>query len=106
MTWHRRVTDAGLAQLKWCERLERVDVMGTFTGDGVIEALQGKASLRSFSSGRHVTNAGIRLLVNIPRFKTWHGDDRAGAGDQDGDVTRLHVDGPFTDEALTMLAQL
>jgi hypothetical protein len=106
MTWHRRVTDAGLAQLKWCERLERVDVMGTFTGDGVIEALQGKASLRSFSSGRHVTNAGIRLLVNIPRFKTWHGDDRAGAGNQDGDVTRLHVDGPFTDEALTMLAQL
>src|SRR5438477_1524975 len=33
MTWQRGITDAGVANLKGCEHLERVDLMGTPTGD-------------------------------------------------------------------------
>ena len=106
LTWHRGVTDAGAAQLKWCDRLERVDLMGTFTGDGVIAALEGKTSLRSFSSGRLVTDAGVRLLRNIPRFAIWRGERPRNASQPDADSTRLVVDGPFTDEGMSTLATL
>jgi len=106
MTWHRGATDTGLAQLKWCDRLERVDLMGTLTGDGVIEALQGKPVLRSFSTGRLVTDAGIRLLQNFPQFKTWQGEWPQDASNPEADSTRLLVDGPFSDEGLAALATL
>lgn len=33
MTWQRGITDAGVANLKFCEHLERVDLMGSPTGD-------------------------------------------------------------------------
>jgi hypothetical protein len=96
MTWQRGITDAGVANLRFCDQLERVDLMGSPTGDGAIEALQGKAQLRSFASGRLVTDAGLRLLHNFPRFKTWQGDES----------TRLLIDGPFTNTGLASLASL
>ena len=70
MTWQRGITDAGVAHLRACERIEHVNLMGTPTGDGAIAALQGKAGLRHFSSGRLVTDAGLRLLHSFPRLKT------------------------------------
>jgi hypothetical protein len=96
MTWQRGITDAGVANLRFCDQLERVDLMGSPTGDGAIEALQGKAHLRSFASGKLVTDAGLRLLQNFPRFKTWQGDQS----------TRLLIDGPFTNTGLESLAGL
>lgn len=48
MTWQRGITDAGVGNLRFCDHLERVDLMGSPTGDGAIEALQGKSELRSF----------------------------------------------------------
>ena len=97
MTWQRGITDAGVANLKYCDHLERVDVMGSPTGDGVIEALQDKPRLRSFSSGQLVTDAGLRFLHNFPMF----------AKRDDGDVPcRLLIDGPFTDHGLASLAGL
>src|SRR4051812_5859859 len=32
MTWQRGITDAGAANLRFCDALEQVDLMGTFTG--------------------------------------------------------------------------
>jgi hypothetical protein len=96
MTWQRGITDAGVANLRYCDQLERVDLMGSPTGDGAIEALQGKAALSTFTSGRLVTDAGLRLLHNFPRFKTHHGNDE----------TRLLIDGPFTNDGLASLAGL
>ena len=75
MTWQRGITDAGVANLKFCDQLERVDLMGSPTGDGAIEALQGKPRLHYFSSGRLVTDAGLRLLHNFPLLKKWHGGE-------------------------------
>jgi hypothetical protein len=69
--------------------------MGSPTGDGAIEALQGKAKLRGFSTGRLVTDAGIPLLHNVPLLKT---ADTEGA--------RLLIDGPFTNAGLAALAGL
>jgi hypothetical protein len=52
--------------------------MGSPTGDGAIEALQGKPRLHYFSSGRLVTDAGLRLLHNFPMLKKWHvGESRS-----------------------------
>jgi len=97
MTWQRGISDAGVANLKFCEKLERVDLMGSPTGDGAIEALQGKTRLRSFSTGRLVTDAGLRLLRNFPLLRTWHGGTHGA---------RLLIDGPFTDKGLANLVGL
>ena len=93
MTWQRGITDAGAANLRFCDRLESVTLMGSPTGDGAIEALQGKPHLRKFHSGRLVTDAGLALLRNFPVF-------------QAGDNGSLLVDGPFSDEGLKSLAGL
>ncbi len=93
MTWQGGVTDTGVANLRFCEQLERVNLMGSPTGDGAIEALQGKSKLRDFSTGRRVTDHGLPLLHNFPRLK--HSD---GA--------RLLIDGPFTNAGLANLAGL
>jgi ankyrin repeat protein len=94
MTWQAGITDAGVANLQACQRLERVDLMGSPTGDGAIAALQGKPALRNFSTGKLVTDAGLPLLHNLPLMK-----DAAGAA-------RLLIDGPFTNQGLASLAGL
>jgi len=91
--------------------------MGSPTGDGAIEALQGKPLLTSFSTGRLVTNEGLKLLKNFPQFKT-HRPGPFGPGisqgaaprvdppDPDARPGRLLIDGPFTDPALANLIPL
>jgi hypothetical protein len=97
MTWQRGVSDEGVANLRFCDQLERVELMGSSTGDGVIAALQGKPRLHHFSSGRGVTDAGLRLLRNFPRFATRQEADHEA---------RLLIDGPFTNAGLASLAGL
>jgi hypothetical protein len=95
MTWQRGVSDAGVANLRFCRALEQVNLMGSSTGDGVIAALEGKSKLRRFSSGILVTDAGLRLVHALPLIKTLSGD---GA--------HLLIDGPFTNAGLASLAGL
>jgi hypothetical protein len=95
MTWQSGITDHGVANLRFCDRLEEVNLMGSPTGDGAIEALQGKANLRRFSTGRLVTDAGIPLLHNFPLLKT-----------AEGEGARLLIDGPFSNAGLAALAGL
>jgi hypothetical protein len=95
MTWQAGIADSGVANLRFCDRLEEVNLMGSPTGDGAVEALQGKANLSSFSTGRLVTDAGIPLLHNFPMLKT------AGR-----EGTRLLIDGPFTNSGLAALSGL
>jgi hypothetical protein len=107
MTWQRGITDAGVVNLRFCDRLERVNLMGSPTGDGAIDALQGKPMLRQFSSGRAVTDAGLRLLQNFPKFKTWHGgDDWSDPQAVAAGAAHLLIDGPFTNEGLAGLTGL
>lgn len=75
MCWLQRVTDAGIENLKLCAHLERVDLMGTPTGDGTIRALAGKPKLAHFKAGTQVTAEGLIWLHQFPQFKTWHGGD-------------------------------
>src|SRR6185503_14109146 len=79
-------------------QLERVNLMGTPTGDGAIAALQEKPALHYFSSGRLVTDAGLQMLHNFPRLRAWHGGEAGGS--------HLLIDGPFTDDGLASLAGL
>jgi hypothetical protein len=72
--------------------------MGSPTGDGAIEALQGKPRLRHLSTGRLVTDGGLRLLHNFPMLKKWDGAE-SNAG-------HLLIDGPFTNDGLASLAGL
>jgi hypothetical protein len=107
MTWQSGITDKGVANLRFCDRLEQVNLMGSPTGDGAIEALVGKPDLRRFSTGRLVTDAGLRLLHVFPRMKTWHGRAPSAIGREDADtVAHLLIDGPFTDTGLASLAGL
>ena len=96
MTWQAGITDAGIANLRHCDQLESVDLMGSPTGDGAIEALQGKPRLRSFATGRLVTDAGLPLLRNFPVLEKWTGKEGA----------RLLIDGPFTNAGLAGMAGL
>jgi hypothetical protein len=52
MTWQSGITDVGIANLRHCDRLEHVNLMGPLTGDGAIAALQGKPNLISNASAR------------------------------------------------------
>jgi hypothetical protein len=107
MTWQRGITDAGVGNLRFCNQLERVNLMGAPTGDGAIEALQGKPQLRSFSSGKLVTDAGLPLLHNFPMLKKWHGGNvDSGAKEAIANAAHLLIDGPFTDNGLATLAGL
>jgi hypothetical protein len=107
MTWQGGVTDKGVANLRFCERLETVNLMGSPTGDGAIEALMGKPDLRRFSTGRLVTDQGLPLLHSFPRLKTWHGRPVSELGPEDAEtVAHLLVDGPFTNRGLASLAGL
>jgi hypothetical protein len=80
--------------------------MGSPTGDGAIAALQGKAALRHFSSGRHVTDAGLPLLHNFPMLKSLHRGDPAAGETEDTNAGHLLIDGPFTNKGLSGLAGL
>ncbi|MGJ5814149.1 hypothetical protein [Paludibaculum fermentans] len=107
MTWQAGITDAGAANLRFCDQLEVVDLMGSPTGDGAIEALQGKAKLRRFSTGRLVTDTGLPLLRNFPLLKQWHGPEIASTEGAARDrAVKLLIDGPFTNTGLAGLAGL
>jgi hypothetical protein len=107
MCWTQGVSDKGFANLASCDRLEKVNLLGTPAGDGAIQALGGKRNLRQFSTGRGVTDAGLWFLHQFPIFKTWHGGEielelmSAEAG-----PNRLLIDGPFTDAGLASLVGL
>ena len=98
ITWQAGISDAGVANLRYCDQLESVNLMGSPTGDGAIEALQGKTKLRRFSSGRLVTDAGLPLLHNLPMLRRWQSGDADGA--------HLLIDGPFSNNGLASLAGL
>ena len=106
MTWQKGISDAGVANLKYCDKLERVDLMGSPTGDGAIETLQGKPFLRSFNTGRLVTDEGLRLLKNIPQFKERQPAAPDDLSSPDNRAGRLLIDGPFSDKALANLIPL
>ena len=96
MTWQAGITDAGTANLRYCDQLEVVNLMGSPTGDGAIAALQGKPRLHVFSTGRLVSDAGLPLLQNFPLLKHWNGEEGA----------QLLIDGPFTNAGLAGMAGL
>lgn len=107
MTWQARISDAGVANLRYCEHLESVDLMGTPTGDGALQALAGKPNLRRFKSGRLVTDAGIPMLQRFPMFKQWHGGEpEYSLMKTEREPTHLLLDGPFTNDGVASLAGL
>jgi hypothetical protein len=107
MTWQAGITDTGVANLRFCDQLELVNLMGSPTGNGAIEALQGKPKLRQFSSGRLVTDAGLPLLHNFPLFREWRGGEvDPNAKEPPGNAGKLLLDGPITNAGLASLAAL
>jgi hypothetical protein len=107
MCWARRVSDGGVANLTFCDELESVNLMGTPTGDGAINALRGKRRLHTLHTGKLVTDRGIPLLHDYSIFTKPQQPEvandlmsvSAGAND-------LLLDGPFTDAGLAHLAGL
>lgn len=108
LRWQQGITDAGVAHLAACERLEIVDLMGTRTGDDAIRALAGKRHLRQLKTGALVTAAGLPHLHGLPMFKAWHaGDIRYGLMEFVAEPTYLLLPpAPFTERGLERLAGL
>ncbi len=105
--WTPGISDVGVANLTFCELLESVDLMGTAAGDGLIRALAGKPNLRRLKTGRSVTDAGIKLLHQIPAFKVWRGEEiQYGLMSAESQPNHLLIDGPFTDGGLADLVGL
>lgn len=105
MTWQAGISDAGVANLKYCDKLESVNLMGSPTGDGAIEALRGKPLLHRLDTGRLVTDAGLAMLHDFPLFKSWHGEVPP-PGTKGEPPTHLLIDGPFTNKGLEGLKGL
>ncbi len=106
---HGAVTDAGLAGISACPRLEFLDLMGTSTGDGVIQALAGHAALRRLHMGNGVTDAGLGRLHAIPAFKAWPGGEitfTLGGFSAEPTYLFLNLKSAITDRGLAALAGL
>ncbi len=107
MFWQQHVSDAGIANLAGCHQLERVELLGTPTGDGAIAALAGKRELRHFKTGERVTDGGLPLLHEFPAFKRWQGGEPSMALlGFDAEPNLLLLRGPFTDAGLAHLVGL
>ncbi|HKE58860.1 MAG TPA: hypothetical protein VKB46_19245 [Pyrinomonadaceae bacterium] len=107
MFWQGAVTDKGIANLRYCDLLESVDLLGSNVGDGAIAALVGKPNLSRFKTGKNVTDDGLRLLHQFPAFKSWAGGDlNYGLMSFSGEPTNLLIDGPFTGNGLASLRGL
>ena len=106
-TWHKHITDAGTANLRFCDQIEIVNLMGTATGDETVAALRGKPKLRYLNTGRLVTDAGLALLRDFPMFTMPRRSDIdfAVMGEIEGAV-HLLLDGPFTDRGVAGLRWL
>ncbi|HEX2843606.1 MAG TPA: hypothetical protein VHP64_00015 [Candidatus Limnocylindria bacterium] len=74
------------------------------TGDGLIEAMQGKPHLRELKTGRFVSDSGLALLRHIPHLRKWR--PRAAADERRPGGARLLVDGPFTNSGFAHIAAL
>ncbi len=107
MYWQQGITDQGVANLRLCNQLEEVDLLGCNAGDGAIAALTGKRNLRRFKTGRNVTDEGLQLLHDFPAFKSWQGGAvKYGLMSFDAEPTNLLIDGPFTGNGLASLRGL
>ncbi|MGC4045969.1 MAG: hypothetical protein QM758_19425 [Armatimonas sp.] len=96
LCWVPQITDVGMAAISSCKHLERVNLMGTYTGDGTVRALAGHANLHNLIVGRSLTDVGLLLLHDLPQFRQAH------AGIQ----PELLLDGPVTNTGLHALAGL
>jgi hypothetical protein len=107
MYWQNGITDFGISNLRGCNQLEEVDLLGCNVGDGAIAALTGKPNLRRFKTGRNVTDKGLQLLHDFPAFKSWGaGEVRYGLMSFGGEPTNLLIDGPFSGNGLASLRGL
>ena len=107
LQWDSHLSDAGLANLSFCDELEEVDLLGSHAGDGAINAITAKRKLQRVTTGRLLTDAGLPLFRRFPMYVTWSGvTPRYGLMSFRDDQTNLMLDGPFTNEGLTQLAGL
>jgi hypothetical protein len=107
MYWQNGITDKGISNLRLCNQLEEVDLLGCNVGDGAIAALTGKPNLCRFKTGRNVTDDGLQLLHEFPAFKSWQGGEvKYGLMSFAGEPTSLLIDGPFTGKGLASLRGL
>ena len=107
MFWQGNISDQGIKNLRVCDHLEEVDLLGCNTGDGAIAALVGKPKLRLFKTGKNVTDDGLKLLHQFPAFKTWQGEEpKFGLMSFSVEPTNLLIDGPFTRNGLNSLRGL
>ena len=107
MYWQNGITDKGISNLRLCNQLEEVDLLGCNVGDGAIAALTGKPNLCRLKTGRNVTDDGLQLLHEFPAFKSWQGGEvKYGLMSFAGEPTSLLIDGPFTGQGLSSLRGL
>ena len=69
------VSERGLEVIRDLPNLERLNLMWTNTGDGVIRLLAGRNSLTHFRSGSYVTDEGLAQLRDLPVFAEWRGGE-------------------------------
>lgn len=101
------VSEPGLEVLRDCDHLERLNLMWTRTGDGVIRALAGKARFASLTSGTQVTDAGLAALNSLPVFAEWRGGAvEMGLTSYEAGPNFLNLRGSFTDDGMAALRQL
>ena len=107
MFWQDNITDLGVSNLKSCDHLEEVDLLGCNAGDGAIAALAGKPHLRLFKTGRNTSDDGLALLQQFPAFKRGQTEEpRFGLMSFSAEPTNLLIDGPFTRKGLNNLRGL
>ena len=109
-----RTSDRGMQALASCDDLEHVNLSviprqgeswPSSAGDAALRALAGKHKLHRLDVA--LSDEGLRLLHDLPVFKTWHGGDAQYAllGHKTP-PNHLSLRGPFTDRGMQSLRGL
>ena len=103
-----RVTDAGAPHLAHGHQLRELSLEWTEMGDLALRALAGKAHLRALRTGRRTSDEGLRLLHELPAFKTWNGgdEDTVALFGADQGPNQLTLRGSLTDGGMRHLQGL
>jgi hypothetical protein len=103
------ITDGGMQHLAGHRHLQMVNLLGTNTGDGTLQAIAGNSELDGLRTGNGVTDRGLALLHDFPAYKEpQRHDPRIDILDDTTGVpwVQINLRAPVSDRGLENLAGL
>ena len=105
MTWQSGISDTGVANLRFCDLLEQVNLMGSPTGTARSRRSQASRACGGSAPAASSPIPGCRCCTTFRGSRSGTESAAATVGpDSENEVGHLLIDGPFTDRGFAGLA--